>query len=142
MEMKNRDMEKEASCKAGERVRLKDEVKDLKNFVEELKADIFKKETRLDHLQKQNYEFVSSLSKATDKTIKEFKTSSEFTKLLDKKYAAGFEDFHLDATKTFLEWTLIPSSFPLQLKVPLSTVTSFVFKDRSFIHLPFQFYYS
>ena len=50
MEMKNRDMEKEASCKAGERVRLKDEVKDLKNFVEELKADIFKKETRLDHL--------------------------------------------------------------------------------------------
>ena len=50
MEMKNRDMEMEASRKAGERVKLKDEVKDLKNFIEELKADIFKKETHLDHL--------------------------------------------------------------------------------------------
>ena len=72
-----------------------------------------------------------------DKAIKELKTSSEFTELLDKNYATGFEDFHLDATETFLEWTLIPSSFPLQLRVPLSTVTSFVFKDRSFIQLPF-----
>ena len=50
MEMKNRDMEMEASRKAGERVKLKDEVKDLKNFIEELKANIFKKETHLDHL--------------------------------------------------------------------------------------------
>ena len=50
MEMKNRDIEMEASRKAGERVKLKDEVKDLKNFIEELKADIFKKETHLDHL--------------------------------------------------------------------------------------------
>ena len=50
MEMKNRDMKMEASRKAGERVKLKDEVKDLKNFIEELKADIFKKETHLDHL--------------------------------------------------------------------------------------------
>ena len=50
MEMKNRDMEMEASRKAGERVKLKDEVKDFKNFIKELKADIFKKETHLDHL--------------------------------------------------------------------------------------------
>ena len=50
MEMKNRDMEMEANRKAGERVKLKDEVKDLKNFIEELKADFFKKETHLDHL--------------------------------------------------------------------------------------------
>ena len=72
-----------------------------------------------------------------DKAIKEFKTSSEFTELLDKNYATGFEDFHLDATEAFLEWTLIPSSFILQLRVPLSIVTSFVFKDRSFINLHF-----
>ena len=50
MEMKNRDMEKEASHKARERVKLKDKVKDLKNFIEELKADIVEKGTRLDHL--------------------------------------------------------------------------------------------
>jgi len=54
MEMKNKDIEKKVSCKAEERVKLKDEVKDLKNFVEELKVDIIKKETCLDHLYKKN----------------------------------------------------------------------------------------
>lgn len=47
------DMEKEASRKAGEKVKLEDEVKELKNQIEELKADVIKKETRLDHLPKQ-----------------------------------------------------------------------------------------
>ena len=50
MEMKIWDMEKEASHKSKERRKLEDEVKDLKNLVKELKADIVKKETRLDHL--------------------------------------------------------------------------------------------
>ena len=61
MEMKIRDMEKEAIRKAGERMKLEDKVKGLKNLVEELKADIVEKETRLDHLQKKNDEFSSSL---------------------------------------------------------------------------------
>ena len=59
MEMKIRDMEKEASHKARERAKLEDEVKDLKNPIEEL-----------NHLLKQNDEFKSSLSKAKDKATK------------------------------------------------------------------------
>ena len=43
-------MEKESNRKARERVKLEDEVKELKNLVEELKADAIKKDTHLDHL--------------------------------------------------------------------------------------------
>ena len=41
------------------------------------------------------------MSKVKDEAIKEFKTSSEFTELLDKNYAAGFMDFYLDAIDAF-----------------------------------------
>ena len=44
------DLEKEVSSKVGERVKLEDKVKELKNLIEELKVDIVEKETRLDHL--------------------------------------------------------------------------------------------
>ena len=91
---------------------MKDEVKDLKNLLKELKVDIVKKETYLDHLQKKNDELNSSWSKAKDEAIKEFKMSNEFTDLLDKNYAAGFEDFHLDAIEAFPRWTLFLSSSP------------------------------
>ena len=33
--------------------------------------------------------------------IKEFKTSKEFIDLLDQNYAAGFEDFCMDAIESF-----------------------------------------
>ena len=49
MKTKIRDME-ESSRKVGERRKLGDEVKELKNLAEELKVDIVKKDTRLDHL--------------------------------------------------------------------------------------------
>ena len=48
--MRFRDLEKEVSSKVGERVKLEDKVKELKNLIEELKVDIVEKETRLDHL--------------------------------------------------------------------------------------------
>ena len=48
--MRVRDLEKEMSNKVGERVKLEDKVKELKNLIEELKVDIIEKETRLDHL--------------------------------------------------------------------------------------------
>ena len=50
LEMRVRDLEKEVSSKVGERVKLEDKVKELKNLIEELKVDIVEKETRLDHL--------------------------------------------------------------------------------------------
>ena len=48
--MRVRDLEKEVSSKVGERVKLEDKVKELKNLIEELKVDIVEKDTRLDHL--------------------------------------------------------------------------------------------
>ena len=48
--MRVRDLENEVSSKVGERVKLEDKVKELKNLIEELKVDIVEKETRLDHL--------------------------------------------------------------------------------------------
>ena len=35
--------------------------------------------------------------------IREFKSSKAFTNHLDEHYVAGFEDFHMDALKLFLE---------------------------------------
>ena len=81
---------------------LESEVKELKILVEELRTDIVKKETRLDHLQKKSDELSSSMSKAKDDVVKEFKSSSVYTRLLDKTYAASFKDFRLDTREAFL----------------------------------------
>ena len=64
-------MEKESNCKARERVKLEDEVKELKNLVEELKPDAIEKDTHLDHLQKSSDELCSSLGKAKEEAIRE-----------------------------------------------------------------------
>ena len=50
---------------------------------------------------KEKWKLTSSLRKAKDETIGEFKTSSEFIELLDKNYVAGFEDFRQDAIEAF-----------------------------------------
>lgn len=101
-------MEKELSRRARERIELEGKVKhlesevtELKNLVEELRTDIVEKESRLDHLQKKNEELSLSMDKAKDEEIKEFKASGAYTKLLDKTYVAGFEDFCLDAREAF-----------------------------------------
>ena len=74
------------------------EAKELKELVEELKIDIVKKETRLDHLQRTNDEF--SITK--EEIIVEFKASSTFSKITDEHYVAGFKDFHQDAEDYFV----------------------------------------
>lgn len=102
MEIKIKDIEKELSCRVRERRKLEDEVKDLRKLIEKLKADIIEKDTCLDHLQKQSDELRSSLSISKNEVIKEFKTSSEFTDILDKNYAAGFKDFCMDTVEAFL----------------------------------------
>jgi len=43
-------MEKESSCKTGERMKLEDEVRELKNLAEGLEVDIVEKDIRLNHL--------------------------------------------------------------------------------------------
>ena len=80
-----------------------DKVKDLKNLVEELKANAFDKDALFDHLQKRYDELCALLEKAQGDAVKEFRVSSEFTDLLDKNYVVGFEDFCLDAVERFPE---------------------------------------
>ena len=82
-------------------MKLEDEVRELKNLAEGLKVDVLEKDTRLNHLQKQNDELSSLLSKSRDEVIKEFKTSSEFTDLLDKNNVASFENFRMDTIESF-----------------------------------------
>lgn len=84
LETKVRDMEKESSRKVGERVKLEDEINELKNLVEELKVDVVEMDTHLDHLQKKSDELCSSLGKAKEEAIREFRASSVFTNLLEK----------------------------------------------------------
>ena len=79
----------------------KEEAKELRNLNEELKTDVLEKDTRLDHLQKRNNELSALLEKAEGDAVAEFQVSKQFTDLLDKNYAAGFEDFRLDATENF-----------------------------------------
>ena len=79
----------------------KEEAEELRNLNEELKTDILEKDTRLDHLQKRNNELSALLEKAKGDTVAEFQASKQFTDLLDENYAAGFEDFRLDAAENF-----------------------------------------
>ena len=107
-----------------EKVKLKDEVKELKNLVEELKADAIKKDTRLGHLQKRTDKLCSSLEEAKVVAIREFKASSKFTDLLDKKYVAGFEDFHMDTIESFSGVDFSPIKLRVATKISLLQTSS------------------
>ena len=103
--LKMRIQEVKDDCKGWAEVATKatDEAKEMQNFVKELKADIVEKDTRLDHLQKKNDKLSTLLSKAKEDTVVEFKASEQYTDLLDANYAAGFEDFCMDAEECFPE---------------------------------------
>ena len=73
----------------------------LQNLIEELKIDVVEKDTRLDHLQKKNNEMSTLLSKAKGDAVTKFKVSKQYTDLLDTNFAAGFEDFRMDAMENF-----------------------------------------
>ena len=102
---KTRIQEVKEECKRWVEVaaKAKDEAKELQNHVEELRTDAIEKDTRLDHLQKRNDELSALLEKAEGDAIVEFKASKQFTDLMDTNYAAGFEDFRMDAMENFLE---------------------------------------
>ena len=86
----------------------------LKNKVEELKADNIEKDTRIVYLEGQ----VSGFVKAREEAIVSFKKSDEYKSHLDSYYAAGYEDFHVDAKETFPDLDF--DSF----KLPLTTESS------------------
>ena len=98
----------------------KDEAKELQNLVEELKADAIKKDTHFDHLQKRNDELSTLLNKAKEDAVVEFRASKQFTDLLDANYAAGFENFKMDAIENFPEFDF--SSIKLNLGAATSSL--------------------
>ena len=101
-------MERESSHQAEVRAKLEDEVKELKNLIEELKSNAVEKDTHLDHLQKWGDELCTILGEAKDVAIKEFKASNEFTILLDRNYATSFEDFRMEALEHLFEMDFSP----------------------------------
>ena len=98
----------------------KEKRKELQNLVEELKADAVEKDTRLDHLQRKNDELSTLLSNAKVDAVAEFKSSTEYTKLLDANYAALFEDFRMEAMENFPEVDF--SSIKLNLAAATSSL--------------------
>ena len=81
----------------------KEKGKELLNLIQELKADAMEKDTHLDHLQRKNDELSTFLSNAKVDAVVEFRSSNEYTKLLDANYATGFEDFRMEAIENFPE---------------------------------------
>ena len=79
---------------------------------------IEEKDTCLDHLQKKNDELSTFLSQAKKDVVAKFKMSKDFKDLMDHNYAAGFEDFRMDAINNFPEVDFS------SIKLNLSTATS------------------
>ena len=94
-------------------------------MIEELKTDVMEKYTRLDHLQKKNDELSTLLFNAKADSVTVFKSSNKYTKLQDANYAAGFEDFRMEAIENFPE---VDFSF---IKLNLTAATSSLLQASS-----------
>ena len=101
LEKRIKKVNEESKVWAKVAAKAREEAKELRNLNEELKTDVLEKDTRLDHLQKRNNELSALLEKAKGDAVAEFQVSKQFTDLLDKNYAVGFEDFRLDAAENF-----------------------------------------
>ena len=101
LETRIKEVKEESKVWAEVVAKAREEAKGLRDLNEELKTDVLEKDTRLDDLQKRNNELNTLLEKAKEDAVAEFQSSKQFTDLLDKNYAAGFEDFRLDAAKNF-----------------------------------------
>ena len=101
LEKRIKEVKDESKVWAEMATKAKEEEKELRNLNEELKTDALEKDNHLDHLQKRNNELSTLLEKAKGDAVAEFQESKQFTDLLDKNYAAGFEDFRLDAVENF-----------------------------------------
>ena len=103
----------------------KEKTTKLQNLIDELKTDVMEKDTRLDHLQKKNNKLSTLLSKVKGDAMTEFKASKQYTDLLDTNYAAGFEDFRMDAMENF------PKVDFSSIKLNLATATSSLLQTSS-----------
>ena len=120
LEVRIRELNNESKKWAEVAASAKEKGKELLNLVKELKADAMEKDTRLDHLQRRNDELSTLLSNAKVDAVVEFKSSNEYTKLLDTNYATGFEDFRMEAMENFPEVDF--SSIKLNLAAATSSL--------------------
>ena len=125
LERKVKEVKEESKVWAEVAAKAREEAKELRNLNEELKTDVLEKDTRLDHLQKKNNKLSALLEKAKGDVVAEFQVSKQFTDLLDKNYAAGFEDFRLDAAENFLNLNFST------IKLNLGVVTSSLLQTSS-----------
>ena len=118
-----------ADCKKwiGLAAKAKDEVIENRKLIEELRTDALEKDTRIDHLQKMNDKLNTRLSKAKEDAVAEFKLSKAYTDVLNRNYAASFEDFRMDAIENFSEVDF--SSIKLNLAVATSSLIQTGFDD-------------
>ena len=125
LETRIKEVKEESKVSAEVAAKAREEAKELRDLNEKLKTDVLEKDTRIDHLRKRNNELSALLEKAKEDAVAEFQTSKQFTDLLDKNYAAGFEDFRLDAAKNFpnLDFSII--------KLNLGTATSSLLQTSS-----------
>lgn len=67
--------------------------------------------------------------------IKEFKTSNEFTDLLDENYAVGFDDFHMDTLESFpkVDFNSIKLSTIVESSLPQTSSDDVNIKDDASI---------
>ena len=103
--LETRVQEVKEECKKWVEVaaKAKEGAKALENHIEELKTDVIEKDTCLDHFQKRNDELSALLEKAKGDVVAKFKVSKQFTDMLDRNYATGFEDFRMDVIEKFLD---------------------------------------
>ena len=120
LEMTIQNVREESKKWAKMATKAKEKATEHQNLIEELRADIVEKDTRLDHMQKKNDELGTLLSKVKDDAIVGFKASKEFTNLLDRNYIVGFEDFRLDVVENFPEVDF--SSIKLNLNAASSSL--------------------
>ena len=127
LETRIRELNDESKKWAEVAATAKEKGKELLNLVKELKADAVEKDTRLDHLQRKKDELSTLLSNAKVDAVAEFKSSNEYTKLLDANYAAGFEDFRMKAMENFPEVDF--SSIKLNLAAATSSLLQATSED-------------
>ena len=125
LENRIKEVKEESKVWAEVAAKAREEAKELRNLNEELKTDVFEKDTLLDHLQKKNNELSALLKKAKEDAVAEFQASKQFTDLLDKNYVARFEDFRLDAAENF------PNLDFSTIKLNLSAATSSLLQTSS-----------
>ena len=101
LETRIQEVKDEAKKWAEVAAKAKDDAKGLQTLVEELKANAAEIDLCLEELQKRNDEQNILLSKAKGDAVAEFKASKQYTDILDTNYAAGFEDFKMDAIEKF-----------------------------------------